>query len=106
MDSNKNKNNNNDNKNNSIQLKECRVILNDIGSSNNKLSDLQKLCGDGTEKHLFVCGSKRCKLRHQFLARDRAVSSCTKRIYDCITPPTSVYINCNSPNIIYLITHL
>ena len=80
------------------------MILNDISSSNNKLSDLQKLCGDGQAKHLFVCKSKKCKLKPQFLARDRVVSSCTKRIYDCITPPSSVYIDCNSPNVIYLIT--
>ena len=65
---------------------------------------MQKLCGDGQDKHVFVCKSTRCKLRDQFLAKDRVVSSCTKRIYDCITPPASVYIDCNSPNVIYLIT--
>ena len=93
-----------DNNNKDIQLKKCHVVLNDICSTNNKLSDLQKLCGNGKEKQLFVCSSTRCKLKQQFLARDRAVSSCTKRIYDCITPPGSIYIDCNFPNVIYLIT--
>ena len=86
-------------------MKECKVILNDLSNPSNDLTDLQRICGDGKSKQLFVCKSTRCKLRDQFLARDRVVSSCTKRIYECITPPPgSVYIDCNSANVIYLIT--
>ena len=82
----------------------CHVVLTDIYNPTNKLSDLQKTCGDGELKHIFVCKNNRCKLRNHFFARDYAVSSCTKRIYECITPPGSVYIDCNTANVIYLIT--
>lgn len=95
---------NNDKNNKNISHKECHVIVKDLSSPSNNLSDLHKLCGDGKAKHLFVCKSTRCKLKNQFLARDRVVSSCTKRIYDCVTPSGSVYIDCNSANVIYLIT--
>ena len=32
------------------------------------------------------------------------MSSCTKRVVDCIVPPGSTYINCHSSNVVYLIT--
>ena len=47
---------------------------------------------------------KSCKLKKNFIARDKVVSSCTKRFYDCVTPPGSIYIDCHSANVIYLIT--
>ena len=78
--------------------------INDIFGPNNKLNELQKLCGDGSNKHIYVCKSSKCKLNEQFLARYKVVSSCSKRIYERITPPGTVYVDCNSANVIYLIT--
>lgn len=59
--------------------------------------------GDGRLLRIFKCRSKRCELKH-FKARDKVESTCTKRLYDCVTPPGTVYLNCHSTNLIYLIT--
>ena len=91
------------NNNNNIIIKPCKVILNDIITSQ-LLVDLQKTCGNGADKHIFTCKMDRCKLKENFIARNKVVSTCSKRIYDCITPPGSIYINCHSANVIYLIT--
>ena len=45
-----------------------------------------------------------CKLNPIFYARDKVVSTATKRIYDCKVPPGSIYIDCHCSNVIYLIT--
>ena len=103
----RNKSNNNKNNNsnaNSIVTHNCQVVLTDIYSPNNSLQDLHKTCGNGEAKHIYLCKYNNCKLRKQFFARNDVVSSCTKRVYECITPPGSVYIDCNTPNVIYLIT--
>ena len=68
------------------------------------LSNLQKTCGNGLSKHIYSCNMKKCGLVNYFSPKDRAVSSCTKRIYDCITLPGTIYVNCHSPNVIYIIT--
>ena len=85
-------------------LPHCQVVLNDIRSFKQTLTLLQQSCGDGSSKKIFSCKMARCGLKNDFIARDKLVSSCTKRIYDCIIPNSSVYINCHSANLIYLLT--
>ena len=82
----------------------CSVSINDISSPNNKVEDLFKTCGNGSNKHIFRCQSKRCKFQFDFLPSDRILSTSTKRFYDCIIVPGTVYLDCHSANVIYLIT--
>ena len=60
--------------------------------------------GDGSNSRMFKCGSKRCLFQNKFSPQDRFVSTTTGRIYNCIIPPGTTYINDHSPNVIYLIT--
>ena len=68
------------------------------------VDDLWELCGDGKDKGIHKCKSKLCKLRDNFDPSDRVVSSSTQRVYDVVVPPGSINLNCNSSNLIYLLT--
>jgi len=85
----------------------CQVILNDInkgGHNQSNFQALQEKCGNGSEVNIHRCGSKRCAFQNKFSPKDRVVSSCTHRTYDCVVPDGTIYINCHSSNVIYLIT--
>ena len=85
---------------------QCEVRLNDCLKSREN-SDFLKLnveCGDGGQVHVYRCGSKRCNFQKQFFPTDKVVSSATHRISDVIVPDNTVYLNCHSPNVIYLLT--
>ena len=79
-----------------LKTKACSVVLHDV------LKKKESSClpnidlGKGSKVNIFKCKSPRCSLSHQFVARDKAISSCTKRTYDCITPPGTVYVDCHS----------
>ena len=60
--------------------------------------------GDGSLCKIFRCGAKRCQFQHKFSPQDRVLSTATKRVYNCIVPPGSTYINGHSSNVVYLIT--
>ena len=62
------------------------------------------LCGDGVSLCMYKCGSKRCKFQNKYTPKDKAASSVTHRIYDCKVPDGTMYINCHTSNVIYLIT--
>ena len=94
----------NKNINNNIDLKSCSVNLHDIASHVNSVNDLKKLCGNGKAKCIYKCKLKRCQMKNIFAAQDKVLSTCSKRIYDCIVPPGTVYIDCHTANVIYLIT--
>lgn len=87
-------------------VKPCRVVLTDVIKNRdpNSLSTLQKQCGDGKKVKIFDCGCNKCEISKEFSPRDKVVSSCTKRIYDCITPPNTVYVDCHDRNVIYCLT--
>ena len=68
------------------------------------MDSLLNLCGNGRAKGIQKCKSKLCKLRDSFLPMNRIVSSSTQRVYDVIVPPGTTYVNCNSSNLIYLLT--
>lgn len=89
---------------NVLKTKQCSVVLQDVlKNKEHSVSYLNDL-GNGSKVKIFKCKSARCGLKSHFLARDKSISSCTKRTYDCITPPGTVYIDCHSTNVIYLIT--
>ena len=60
--------------------------------------------GNGSTSHIFRCRSKRCLFQKKFFPQDRIVSTTTNRIYNCIVPPGTTYLNDHSSNVIYLIT--
>ena len=60
--------------------------------------------GDGSLCNIFRCGSSRCQFQYKFSPQDRVLSTATKRLYNCIVPPGSTYINGHSSNVVYLIT--
>ena len=95
------KHNNNFNVNNS---RSCTVNLQDLASHKNDIAQLNKLCGDGSKISIYKCKSKRCQIKNIFNSKDRVVSTSSKRIFNCIVPPGSVYIDCHSSNLIYLRT--
>ena len=87
-----------------FNLPDCKVVLSDfLKDKTNNANETMEL-GNGRDKRIFKCNSKKCGLNPNFLARDKAVSSCTCRVYDCITPPGTIYVNCHSRNVIYLLT--
>ena len=76
-----------------------------VKSINNSNSDSNiNALGDGSISKIFKCGSKRCKFQHQFTPQDYIVSTSTNRKYKCIVPDNSIYINCHSSNLIFIIT--
>ena len=60
--------------------------------------------GDGSLSHIFRCGSKRCQFRNKFVPVNNILSTATNRLYKCIVPAGSTYVNDHSSNVVYLIT--
>ena len=87
-----------------IQVKPCNVVLKDILIERNEANINFEDLGDGVKVRIFKCKSKRCGLKEQFVARDKAISTCSKRIYDCVIQPGSTYIDCHTSNVIYMLT--
>ena len=79
-------------------------MVENLASTSDNIFYLNSLCGEGNERHIFKCKSKRCMLKDNFRAKDKVVSVSTKRIYDCIVPDGTIYIDCHTSNVIYLIT--
>ena len=73
--------------------------------NNNTSSSVNRIdIGDGLLKHIYKCGSKRCQFQHKFIPQNNIISTVTNRIYECVVPSGSTYINCHSTNVVYLIT--
>lgn len=85
------------------RTKPCKVLLQDIQRPDTKTFTLNSNVGEGKLSRIIKCKSKKWELK-QFKDRDRVESSCTKRLYDCVTSPGTVYLNCHSTNLIYLLT--
>ena len=64
---------------------------------------VQKACGNGINSNIFRCNTNRCKFQLDFYPSDKVVSSITNRIYDCVTLAGTMYLNCHSVNVNYLI---
>ena len=85
---------------NQPKLLPCKVVLTDILKENPTPLMTSKDLGNGSNAKIFKCKMKKCGLK-EFVPRDKAVSSCTKRIYDCVTPAGTVYLDCHSTNLVY-----
>ena len=104
-------NNKNQVVNNSVDKFNCRVLLTDIRNFPRQVQTdepilklKQSECGNGDLIGVKRCGSKRCLFQHKFFPKNKCISSVTFRDYDCIVPPGTIYLNCHSSNVIYLIT--
>ena len=72
-------------------------------NSNNNVENLTNL-GDGSLYHIFRCGSRRCQFQNKFIPINNVLSTTTNRLYKCIVPAGSAYVNDHSSNVVYLIT--
>ena len=59
---------------------------------------------DGSCNFIYKCKLNCCKLKSNFISRDEVVSADSKRIFDCVVPNWATCVNCNSLNVIYIIT--
>ena len=60
-----------------------------------------KACSNGINSNKFGCNPKNFKFQLDFYPSDKVVYSVTKRMYDCVTPPKTIYLNCHSSYNIY-----
>ena len=72
-------------------------------NSNNIVDDHTNL-RDGCLYYIFRCGSKRCEFQNKFVPVNNVLSTTTNRLYKCIVPAGSTYVNDHSANVVYLIT--
>ena len=81
---------------------------NSIHDSNNNNSynnvDSFNNFGDGSLSHIFRCGSKHCQFQNKFVLVNNILSTTTNRLFKCIVPIGSTYVNDHPSNVVYLIT--
>lgn len=94
---------NNSNNNTNLDF-DYKDKLNNICSPSNDTKVLQKAYGNGINSNIFNVNTKLCKPQLDFYPSDKVLSSVTKKIYDRVTPPGTMYLNYHSPNAICLIT--
>ena len=76
-----------------------------IKSPSTTVEDLEHKCGDGKNTKIKFHNSKHgCKMCYVLSTKDHFVSSSTHRIYKSVIPSSISHIDCNTSNIIYLIT--
>ena len=76
-----------------------------IKSPSTTIEDLEEKCGDGDHTKIKKHESKHnCKTCHILSTKDHFVSSSTHRIYKTIIPSKFNHVDCNTNNLIYLIT--
>lgn len=93
--------NNKEKINSNIQhnLNSCWIHFQDLASHANIIFYLKKLSGD-----VFANASTNVNLWAQhFSSQDKVVNTSSKRIFDGVIPSGTVYPDCHSPNVIYLI---
>ena len=80
-------------------------VENVVKSPSTSVESLEHICGNGLntkiKKHKSNHG---CKLCHHLSTKDHFVSTSTHRVYESVIPPDIDHLNCNSSNVIYLIT--
>ena len=91
------RNPNNCNENNDIQ--KFFVLLDDLPHI--LIAQLRN-CVETGHVNLFINVNQ--KLKSTFVFRDNVVNTSSKGIFDFVVPRSTAYIDCNSPNVIYLIT--
>ena len=76
-----------------------------IKSPSTSIESLQNMCGNGLNTKISKHNSKHgCKLCSNLSTKDTFVRSSTHRIYQSVIPSDVSSLDCNSSNVIYLIT--
>ena len=75
-----------------------------MASNVNTISDLNKSCANGSTKCIYKHKSKKCQMKSISSAQERVNSPASKQIFDYVTSSSTVYLDCHSPNAIYLIS--
>ena len=93
------------NDNSDINLTIPQQVQNTIKSPSTSIESLECMCGNGLGTKIKKHNSKHgCKLCCNLSTKDHFVSSSTHRIYEALIPPDIFSLDCNSSNVIYLIT--
>ena len=80
-------------------------IHNVIKSPSTTVESLSSMCGDGENTKIVRHVSKHgCRLCYSISTKDHFVSTSTHRIYQSEIPVVTDSLDCNSSNVIYLIT--
>ena len=81
------------------------VIQDFVGGPSTSIEILERACGDGSSTFFKKCLSKTCLLaKNNFKPSDKIVSTVTHRTYPCVNHEGNKIANCNTPNVIYLLT--
>ena len=72
--------------------------------SNNNVGKLTNL-PEGSLCHIFRCVSRRRQFPSKFIPVKNVLSTTTNRLYKCIEPAVSTYVNDHSANVVYLKTY-
>ena len=82
-----------------------QVIQEFVSGPSTSVEILEGACGDGSSTFFKKCSSKTCLLaKNNFKPTDKVVSTVTHRVYTCINHEGNKIANCNTPNVIYLLT--
>ena len=65
----------------------CSVKSSNIFSPKHGIKSLQNPCVSGIDSSMFRCNRKICNFQLDCYISENEVSSVTKRLYDCVTPP-------------------
>ena len=81
------------------------VIQDFVGGPSTSIEILEHACGDRSSTYFKKCLSKTCLLaKNNFKPSDKIVSTVTHRTYPCVNHEGNKIANCNTPNVIYLLT--
>ena len=81
-----------------------RIISNTVKSPSTSVESLNAMCGDGYNTKFIKHDSSQCKLCPLLIHKEKFVSSSTHRIHNSEIPNDITSVDCNSKNVIYLIT--
>ena len=82
-----------------------KTVENVVKSPSTTVESLEQMCGNGLNTKIKKHNSKHgCKLCHHLSTKDHFVSTSTHRVYQAVIPPNIGHLDCNSSNVIYLIT--
>ena len=84
-------------------IRNCFVFLDDIFWYTNSISNLNKLCGNGSCESIYKFKLKISKLKSNLISRDKLANTSRKSIFDCVIPNRAAYVDYSSPGMIYLI---
>ena len=80
------------------------IVTNTVKSPSTSVESLDAMCGDGHNTKIIIHDSLQCKLCPLLITKDKFVSSSTHRIHSSEIPGCITSVDCNSKNVIYLIT--